>query len=177
MPAIQFNAPEVERAAINVVQGLWVVERARVLRTILGSCVSVCLYDPMSGIGGMNHFVYAPRQLSTRTAFSATTFCADICLEGLLEAVLKAGAQRGMLRAKAFGGGAMFEHEDPVISVGRSNARYALDWLEAQEIPVDLTDLQGACARRLHFHPASGQHLCVRLPTSFLPPITRGAAL
>ena len=169
MDAISFQQREVELNAINVVQGVWIVERQRVLRTILGSCVSVCLYDPIAKVGGMNHFVFPP-QGSARV----TTMSADICMDGLLEALLQAGARHGHLRAKAFGGGAMFAQEGGVLAVGKRNASFAKFWLEQEGIPLDLFDFHGNCARKLMFHPASGQHLCIKLPAT-LAPLTPGA--
>lgn len=152
--------------AINVTQGAWVVERERVLCTILGSCVSVCLFDPVSGIGGMNHYVYPPRGGASPSRFSQTTLSGDICMEGLLAAMLQAGARREWLRAKAFGGGRMFEHED-VLSVGKRNSSFAKYWLENNGIPLELTDFHGSYSRKLVFYPATGQHLCLCTPTCF----------
>ena len=137
------------------------------IRTILGSCVSVCLFDPVSGIGGMNHYVYPPRGGASPSRFSQTTLSGDICMEGLLAAMLQAGARREWLRAKAFGGGRMFEHED-VLSVGKRNSSFAKYWLEQEGIVLELADFHGAYARKLMFHPASGQHVCQRIPTPFL---------
>lgn len=152
--------------AINVTQGAWVVERTRILHTILGSCVSVCLFDPVTGVGGMNHYVYPPRGGASATRFSNTTFSGDICMEGLLQAMLRAGAKREYLRAKAFGGGRMFEHED-ALTVGKRNTGFAKYWLENAGIPLDLYDFHGSYTRKLIFHPESGHHLCQRLPTTF----------
>ena len=165
MDAFSFQQREVELNAINVVQGVWIAERQRVLRTILGSCVSVCLYDPIAKVGGMNHFVFPPLSGSTRI----TTMSADICMDGLLEAVLQAGARHGQLRAKAFGGGAMFAQEGGALAVGKRNASFAKFWLEQEGIPLDLFDFHGNCARKLMFHPASGQHLCIKLPATLAP--------
>jgi chemotaxis protein CheD len=167
MDAISFQRREVELNAINVVQGVWVVERERVLRTILGSCVSVCLYDPITKVGGMNHYVFPP-QGSARVS----TMSADICMDGLLEAVLQAGAQRKQLRAKAFGGGAMFAQEGGVLAVGKRNASFAKFWLEQEGITPELFDFHGNCARKLMFHPATGQHLCIKLPATVAPQTT-----
>lgn len=152
--------------AINVAQGAWVVERSRVLHTLLGSCVSVCLFDPVAGIGGMNHYVYPPRASGLATRFSETTLSGDICMEGLLMAMLQSGAERRNLRAKAFGGGRMFEHED-VLSVGKRNTSFAKYWLENEGIALDLCDFHGSYTRKLTFNPANGNHVCQRLPTAF----------
>lgn len=159
----------VEANAINVVQGAWVVERERVLRTILGSCVSVCLFDPVAGVGGMNHYVFPPRNSKSLTQFTATTLSADICMEGLLDALLALGAKKDRLRAKAFGGGAMFGRQEDVLAVGKRNSSYARFWLDRENIPLDLGDFHGQCARKLLFYPKTGEHLCRRLPPAVAP--------
>jgi len=151
--------------AINVTQGAWVVERARLLRTTLGSCVSVCFYDAVAKVGGMNHYVYPPRGGTVNTQFSNTTLTGDICMEGLFMAMLQAGAKKERLRAKAFGGGSMFGHDD-VLAVGKRNSSFAKYWLENEGIPLDLSDFHGSFARKLIFDPATGQHLCQRLKTA-----------
>ncbi len=154
--------------AINVTQGAWVVENRRVLCTVLGSCVSVCLHDPVAGIGGMNHYVYPPRGAAPATRFSNTTLSGDICMEGLLEAMLQAGARLERLRAKAFGGGQMFGDGGALV-VGKRNSSFARHWLAQAGIPLDLSDFHGSYARRLVFHPDTGHHLCQRVPTAFSP--------
>jgi chemotaxis protein CheD len=171
------QAAEVELTAVNVVQGGWVIERQRVLRTVLGSCVAVCLYDAYAGVGGVNHYVFPPRGGRNPSPYSNTTFSGDICMEGLFEAVLQAGARKDNLRAKAFGGGTMFAEEERGLAVGARNASYAKYWLDQVGIPLDLSDFHGNCARKLLFHPASGQHLCRRLPVNFAPAVPPGGAL
>ncbi|MBW7903558.1 MAG: chemotaxis protein CheD [Rhodocyclaceae bacterium] len=151
--------------AIDVPQGAWAVERRRVLRTILGSCVAVCLFDPVARVGGMNHYVYPPRGRERTIRCGSTSMAGDVCMAGLFEAMLRAGARPERLRAKAFGGGRMFEHED-VMTVGKHNTRYAVFWLEQAGIPLDLSDFHGRCARRLIFHPDTGEHLCERMPAA-----------
>lgn len=169
MAELSLQNREAELNAINVVQGVWAVERERLLRTILGSCVSVCLYDPVARVGGMNHYVYPPRGAANSRNMSNTTFYADVCMEGLYEAVLQLGACHERLRAKAFGGGRMFDYDD-VMSVGKRNSSFAHYWLQESGIPLELADFHGSFARRLLFHPGTGQHFCERLPMKFAPP-------
>ena len=167
MEKLSFLTRETELNAINVVQGAWVVERERVLRTILGSCVAVCLFDPVARVGGMNHYVYPPRPSTGSQSAGATTLYGDLCMEGLFNAVLASGASRARLRAKAFGASAMFGQESEFLSAGKRNSSYAKYWLEKESIPLDLFDFHGAYARKLIFHPASGQHLCHHFPATF----------
>jgi chemotaxis protein CheD len=151
---------------INVGQGDWAVAREGRLRTVLGSCVAICLYDPIAGVGGMNHFLYPP--LGGRI-LSRSTLAGDLCMEGLFVAVLCAGGRHDRILAKAFGGGAMFDLESNELTVGERNAAFAKSWLASKRIPLNIADLYGTCAREVVFTPANGHHACRRLPVNFAP--------
>src|SRR3569832_2096706 len=75
------------------------------ISTLLGSCVSSCLWDPLRRIGGMNHFMLpgeAASQSSTPWAVSARfgVYAMDV----LINEMLHLGADRNCLVAKVFGG-------------------------------------------------------------------------
>jgi chemotaxis receptor (MCP) glutamine deamidase CheD len=89
-----------------------------VLSTILGSCVAVCLHDPGTGIGGMNHFLL-PDGGDARDATSERY--GVNAMEQLINALLRLGARRAGLVAKAFGGANMSPRLAPI---GDANARF-----------------------------------------------------
>ena len=131
------------------------------LVTLLGSCVAACLYDPGLGIGGMNHFM-----LPGADAGDAT--CARYganAMELLINDLLKRGARRSRLQAKVFGGGNVLSgfHNDPI---GTRNARFVLDYLRAEDIPVRAQDLGDIHARKVGFFPQTGRTLVKRLPST-----------
>ena len=77
-----------------------------VLVTVLGSCVSACIRDPRTGIGGMNHFML-PRRRGRRLgqATCSRTRFGNFAMEKLINELLKAGCSRDRLEIKVFGGG------------------------------------------------------------------------
>ena len=131
------------------------------LVTLLGSCVAACLYDPAIGVGGMNHFLLpgghggSGEDPSARYGVHA--------MELLVNALLKRGARRQRLQAKVFGGGNVLSgfHLDPV---GTRNARFVLQYLAAEGIPVVAQDLDGIQARKVCFFVQTGRTLVKRLP-------------
>lgn len=123
------------------------------LTTVLGSCVSMCLRDPVAGIGGMNHFLL-PEGAGAGT--DAGRRYGAYAMELLINEVLKAGGRRERLEAKLFGGGRMF---DSLKDVGCSNADFAERFLADEGIPVVGGSLRGAGGRRLHYWPVSGRAL------------------
>ncbi|MGH8075112.1 MAG: chemoreceptor glutamine deamidase CheD [Lysobacter sp.] len=130
------------------------------LVTLLGSCVAACLYDPALKVGGMNHFML-PGEDSN-----------DICgrygahaMELLINDLLKRGARRQRLLAKVFGGGNVLSgfHVDPI---GTRNARFVLEYLAAERIPVMAQDLGDIHPRKVCFFAQTGRTLVKRLPAT-----------
>lgn len=118
--------------------------------TLLGSCVSVCLFDPGAAVGGVNHFLL-PRgpssDASPRYGINAMAL--------LLEQVLACGASATALRAKVFGGASSLR---PTFgrSLAAENVELALGVLERAGIPVLERDVGGARGRKLVFHTDVG---------------------
>jgi chemotaxis protein CheD len=124
--------------------------------TILGSCIAACVRDPLSGIGGMNHFMLPESEtgLSNASPFSAATLYGNFAMEMLINSVLGMGCSRSRLEIKLFGG-ANFTQGPAMI--GKKNADFVLRYLANEGLRVAAADLGGGYGRRIHFHPASGK--------------------
>lgn len=122
-----------------------------VLTTVLGSCVALCLRDPVAGVGGMNHFLLPE---GAGSGVGAGRRYGAYLMEVLINDVLKAGGRRDRLEAKLFGGGRMF---DALTDVGAANAEFAERFLADEGIPVLGGSLGGVGGRRLHYWPVSGR--------------------
>jgi len=95
-----------------------VVSRAPVrMSTVLGSCVSVCLYDPQLQFGGMNHFL-VPRGGDTAIHGEWST-------ARLVERMRQLGSQTGDLQGKVFGGGSPLKLVNETYAVGEENVKLA----------------------------------------------------
>ncbi len=126
-----------------------------VIVTVLGSCVSACIRNPRSGIGGMNHFML-PESATGQwgEGLSAAMRYGNFAMEALINAVLKSGCARPDLEIKLFGG-ASFTNGPSMI--GQKNSDFALRYLKEEGLRVAAMDLGGAFGRRIHYHPASGK--------------------
>ncbi|MEJ1298930.1 MAG: chemotaxis protein CheD [Candidatus Sedimenticola sp. (ex Thyasira tokunagai)] len=131
------------------------------LSTLLGSCVSVCLYDPKTGVFGMNHFVLPRVPAGTEDDHSGRygTNAMDILIHRMVEL----GAQPRHLIAKAFGGANLFSEEatgprPPVV--GEENARFIQAYLAKKEILLNASDLGGTKGRNILF---SGRDFSVQV--------------
>lgn len=137
---------------INVTQGEFAVSSTpgEVLTTILGSCVAVCLYDPIAKVGGINHYLLPGTKTSAGTDVTSYGLNA---MELLINALLKAGAKRNRFEAKIFGGARMIEG---LSDVGMKNAHFATEFLSFEGIPCVSKSLGGVNGRRIRFWPMTG---------------------
>jgi chemotaxis protein CheD len=118
--------------------------------TVLGSCIAACIYDPVAGIGGMNHYLLP----HTRRPDGRNARYGDEAMPRLLEQLCRAGAVRHRLRAKLYGGARTLSCD---ADIGEMNITLALEFLSEHDIPVVDTDLGGRTARVIKFHPATGR--------------------
>ncbi|CAM3271088.1 chemotaxis protein CheD [Paracoccus nototheniae] len=136
---------------IHVVQGENAIsdDPDVVITTILGSCVSACIFDPERGIGGMNHFLLpedGPGGTDIRYAAAA--------IEQLLNGLMRRGAVRSRMRSKLFGGARMMAG---LPDIGRRNAEAAQRFLQAEGVAMVARDLGGVQARRIRLWPVVGR--------------------
>lgn len=126
------------------------------IRTLLGSCVAACLYDPVNRVVGMNHFMLSNRRYARNlpTCMSEAGRYGIHAMELVINEMLKLGAKRENLRAKAFGGGAIYlnpDVKDNFFCVGDVNIRFIREFLKNDGIPLVAEDLGGEKARVVHF--------------------------
>ena len=127
-------------------------ERCQVT-TILGSCVSVCLWDQRLHIGGMNHFLLP----MWREGGGRSTRFGDLAVRELLEKMLRLGSQRKNLQAKLFGGAALFHNAKPYeTSLGAKNVEAAQMLMKQESIAIMAQDTGGSHGRKVVFNTDDG---------------------
>jgi chemotaxis protein CheD len=131
---------------------LLVCAQPAAITTILGSCVAVCLWEPMRGIGGMNHFMLP---MGSGAAAASSPRFGPAAMEQLIQRMRDAGARLPLVRARVFGGACMFELP-AAAQLGRKNAELALDYLKRRGIEVVQSDVGGTRGRKLIFNTDEG---------------------
>jgi chemotaxis protein CheD len=152
-----------ERIARNINPGGWAIESERPISTLLGSCVAVCLFDPVLKLGGMNHFLL-PSRTSGVNADIDVIMNGDYSMEVLVNGLLGKGAKKARLVAKAFGGGTIVSSIR--MAIGERNAAFAHEWLDREGIPLIASDFNGPWSRKIVFVPQNGDAFCRRIPTT-----------
>ena len=143
-----------ERATTYLHPGqLFVSADSYAVTTILGSCVAVCLWDPVNRIGGINHFL-----LPTFTGEGvASPRFGNFAIQELLDQLAELGSQRHNLLAKMFGGACVLEaFRARQHHLGTKNIEVARGLLESESIPLVGHDVGGQRGRKLIFHTDDG---------------------
>jgi chemotaxis protein CheD len=130
--------------------------------TVLGSCVSACIRDRVSGVGGMNHFMLPDGGENSDNPVSASMRYGTYAMEVLINELQKAGAKRENLEAKVFGGGNVLRGFT-TINVGERNAKFVLDYLRTEKMRVVAEDLNDIFPRKVYFFPKTGKVLVKKL--------------
>ena len=119
------------------------------VQTVLGSCVSVCLWDAALRCGGMNHFVYP----QTTDREQATPQYGNVATLALVRMMLEEGCTTRTLSAHILGGG----HPDgDADSTGSRNVEVARKVLRDKGITVASEDVGGSVGRKIVFELATG---------------------
>lgn len=146
---------------------LYVSKTPAVIHTLVGSCVAVCLFDPLARIGGMNHILLPGR--ADMTNFDAPARYGIHAMELLINKMMKGGADRNRIIAKIFGGA----HLLPAISyhngVGRKNVEFVTEFLQNESVRVLTQDTNGHESRRIYFHTDTGDVFLKRISSRYYP--------
>ncbi len=135
-----------------------------VISTVLGSCVSVALFDAEDGVGGMNHFMLPGKLGGDKIFISNEGKYGMFAMELLINAMIKIGARKKALVAKVFGGGKVLKSlQGASGSVADSNVTFAMEYLSEEGIPVRSSDVGGMLGRRIFFFTEDAKVLLKRL--------------
>jgi chemotaxis protein CheD len=126
------------------------------LVTTLGSCVAACIRDPVSSVGGMNHFLLPEVPDGTDDSTNAAARYGSVAMERLINDILAHGGRRSRLEVKVFGGAKVI---DTSLDIGAKNAEFVLSYLRREGLTLVGQDLGGATARRIHYFPSNGRVL------------------
>ncbi|MDO1582151.1 chemotaxis protein CheD [Rhizobium oryzicola] len=153
---------------IHVIGGQCVVSTSpdTILFTVLGSCVSACIYDPVAGIGGMNHFLLPTG--GHRASPENRNRYGDAAMTNLVHSLIRFGAEPERLVAKLYGGRV---RRDAKMDPGTMNAAFARQFLHDAGIKIADARLGDDLARWVTFQPATG---LVKLREAVDPTVTTG---
>ncbi len=131
-----------------------------IVYTVLGSCISACIRDPITGVGGMNHFMLPKPKDGGNDSWGESTRYGSYAMESLINEILKLGGVKSRLEVKLFGAGKLYEGN---IDVGARNAEWVLNFLETEGLRAVKTDLGDDCPRKVYYFTDSGRVLLKKI--------------
>lgn len=136
----------------------YVTTQNEIIVTVLGSCVSACIRDPVFGIGGMNHFML-PIQGGDggswdKQGLGLATRYGNYAMEHLINEILKNGGLRTNLEVKIFGGGKILAQ---MTDIGDKNIRFVLDYIKTEGLRLLSQDLGDIYPRKVQYNPKNGK--------------------
>ncbi|WP_407425002.1 chemotaxis protein CheD [Treponema sp.] len=129
------------------------------ISTVLGSCISIALYDDENKIGGINHFMLA-KDTSIDNAQGEVLMgkFGEYAIDLLIKDLVAKGAILENLSAKVFGGSNVFnQNENNGAQVGATNIKFAFDYLKQLKIPVTKSNTGGNLPRKIFFDPETSK--------------------
>jgi len=126
-----------------------------ILHTVLGSCISACLFDPVRRIGGMNH-ILLPGALDLKK-FDMSARYGIHAMELLINKIMNLGGDRRRLQAKLFGGAHLFPAIPENKSIGKRNTDFSMSFLKKEGIKIIKADIGGQAIRKIDFHTDTGE--------------------
>jgi chemotaxis protein CheD len=172
----RYRDPRFDAIAVKVFPGEhYVTANAdEMLVTILGSCVTACIRDPLAGVGGMNHFMLPEAAGGGWDTASESMRYGNVAMERLINDILTRGGMRKRLEIKVFGGGNVMRG---ITDIGHRNAEFVESYLAAENLPIAAHHLRGNLPRRVHYFPITGRVMLLELQRTEEAAVVRSEGL
>lgn len=120
--------------------------------TVLGSCISITMYDAIKRVGGINHYMMP---LWNGEGLPTPKF-GNIAIKRLIEKMILLGADKRNIKAKVVGGSSLYGRSRGLLDIGGRNIVVAQDCLAEEGIPIISSDVGGERGRRVLFFTETG---------------------
>jgi chemotaxis protein CheD len=145
----------------SILPGEFFVSRdPMIVYTVLGSCISACIRDPVAGVGGMNHFMLPEPKENAHDSWGESTRYGSYAMESLINEILKRGGLKRRLEVKLFGAGKIYESN---IDIGARNAEWVVTFLRMEGLVPAKTDLGDVFPRKVYYFTDSGRVLMKKI--------------
>ncbi len=126
------------------------------VKTVLGNCVSVCLWDNKLRYGGMNHFVYP----ITKDKNNATPKFGNVATKVMIKKMYSAGSDPMDIVAQIIGGANL---ENNNSALGIENVNIARKVLQKEKIKIQSEDIGGNLGRKVIFDMNTGHLMVIKV--------------
>ncbi|MBT9777829.1 chemotaxis protein CheD [Clostridium sp. MCC353] len=144
-----------DAVVVGIADGKTVKHPGKLVTYALGSCVGICLYDPLAKVAGMVH-ILLPYQKEAVNAKNSYKF-ADAGVLLLIREMEKMGALRSRMTAKLAGGAEMFQYAGAGTKIGMRNVQAAKEALRQAGIKISAEDTGENHGRTIWFSAETGE--------------------
>lgn len=160
------HSEKFNRTMVIIYPGEFFVSPHDIIATVLGSCISVCIKDIKTGLGGMNHFMLPGDVRSEEMFTSASSKYGMFAMEQLIEEMIKNGGSKKHFQAKVFGGGHVLNFRKTDGNVPESNIDFVRAFLKMEQVEIVKEDVGGYSGRKILYFPDTGKVLLKRLKST-----------
>jgi chemotaxis protein CheD len=158
MPLGDQNLNDIDRFQYFLKPGyVFLSKEPTLIYTVLGSAVTVCLWDRKNRYGGVAHFIYPLNNTLNQT----TTQYGNVAVLTLIKLLINDGSEKSSLEGQVFGGG------DPnsikAETLGKENILMAKKILQQQGIPITSEDVGGSRGRKLIFKSDTNEAIILKV--------------
>ncbi|NOZ45782.1 MAG: chemotaxis protein CheD [Chlorobi bacterium] len=132
---------------------LYIKDKPTIIKTVLGSCVAVCLWDKVNYIGGMNHYMLP----FWNGKGLASPKYGNIAINKLIENMITLGCNKYNIIAKVFGGGEVIDTEIANFKIGERNKIIAFEILKNEKIAIIAESTGGKLGRKIEYNSYTGE--------------------
>lgn len=126
----------------------------------LGSCIGMTVYDPITKVGGMIHYMLPLSKIAPDKALARPAMFADTGVPELLKQFLALGGCKNRLIVKAAGGSQLMD-QNKIFNIGERNFLILRKLLWKNNIMIKASDVGGVISRTLRFELGTG-HVTVK---------------
>ena len=128
----------------------------RITTHAVGSCIAVCIFDPLAGVAGMLHFLLPEASINPDRATAHPAAFADTGIPLLFQHAYSHGLVKQRAVVKLVGGAEM-AHTTGAFNTGRRNLLAARNLLWRNGVFIAAEDVGGTGARTVHMAVDDGR--------------------
>ena len=138
---------------------IYLPETSTSISVVLGSSVSVSIFDKKLKFGGMNHFLYPKINEKGKT----TALYGNVAVLTLISMMIHNGSKIKHLEAQIFGGA--FNSEYSTKNIGADNHAAAREILKVKKVHVASEDVGGELGRKVVFDSSNAKIAILKVDT------------
>ena len=121
----------------------------------LGSCIGVCIHDPVAKVGGLLHYMLPESSIDKSKAQEAPFMFGDMGIPMLFKESYNLGARKNRMRVSVVGGAEILDQQG-FFNIGKRNYALLRKLFWKNNVMIDFEDVGGNVNRTLRLEVGTG---------------------